>query len=247
MKIELSNLDQFNNIKHAISTVSDGNMSFLYGNKKEVLENRKKFLEKNNLSLDNCLTMRLQHGDKIEVVDVSSSGRGMYELESAPEADCLITKEVGLGLFLIIADCLPVIIYDPENGTLALVHLGWRSTNTKLIQKTIRKMVNNFNSDPKNLMVFIGPGIHKESYKYKKAPQSKLPGWKNFTHKDPDGLTSVDLYGYNFQQALDMGVLKDNIFISNIDTFSSKELFSHRRSEVKSEPEGRFAVVVCLK
>jgi copper oxidase (laccase) domain-containing protein len=107
-------------------------------------------------------------------------------------------------------------------------------------------MVENFGSKPQDLFVALGPGIHKESYQKEEVLQSDSPDWQKYLSKEINGLTSIDMYSYNKQQLLDSGILKQNIFISDVDTYLSKELFSHHRSEVKQEPEGRHAMIVYL-
>lgn len=247
MELQLNKLNKFGKLHFAVSAINDGNMSFLYGEKSEVLENRKKFLKKAGLSLDDCLTMRLQHADGIKLVDKESLGLGMYEIESAPKADSLITSKENLGLFLVVADCIPAIVFDPSKEAIALVHLGWRNTDVRLAQKTIVKMIEKFDSKPQDLLVALGPGIHKESYRKDEVLQSGSSDWQKYLTKEADGLTSIDMYGYNKQQLLDVDILKQNIFISDIDTYSSKNLFSHLRSQITKKPEGRFAVVAYLK
>ena len=46
-------------------------------------------------------------------------------LQSKPEADILTTNEPGILLAIRTADCLPILIADPERRAIAAVHAGW--------------------------------------------------------------------------------------------------------------------------
>ena len=161
-------------------------------------------------------------------------------------ADSLITNEKGVYLFLLIADCIPMVLYDPVKKILALVHLGRLTTNLRLVDKTIRKMVEVFGVDPSNVIAYGGPSIGKNSYRLDFFKEDKNE-WKDFVRQERDGKFWVDVAGHNRRQLLDMGVKENNIYTSSIDTFTSLEYFSHYRSVRTGENEGRFATVVGMK
>ncbi len=217
------------------SKISDGNMSFKWGDEKEVLHNREKYLSQFNVSLQDCMEMKVEHGDKIVVVDKHS--------QSPIEAEALITKEKNLFLFLVTADCLPIVIYDPINEVVALAHLGWKPTELKLVIKVINEMKEKFSSHPEELQVHIGPGIHRESFAFINPIQKTLPGWEPFLHDLSSGETQIDSVAYNKAQIMSTGVPKQNITVDSIDTATSPDYFSHYRSVRTNEPEGRFATV----
>lgn len=53
MEIKISELNEFGKLHFAISSIEDGNMSFLYGDKNMVLANRENFLKKQTYLLVN--------------------------------------------------------------------------------------------------------------------------------------------------------------------------------------------------
>ena len=97
----------YDELSYETSTKSDGNLSFTYGERNEVLENRKKFLSKFGLRLDDTVVMSLHHGENIEIVDERNRGK-----DSSP-ADTLVTQEPVLVLSVLTADCLPSVYDDP--------------------------------------------------------------------------------------------------------------------------------------
>lgn len=239
---QLPKLKKIKSLIHGFSTKQEGNMSLSFGVDKEVYKNREQFLRLFNTSPENCVKMTLQHGTNIEVVGKNHKTRGMFQ-ENSIVADALITKEKGMFLFLVVADCLPIIFYDPVKTLAGLAHVGWKGTDQKLAKKVVQKL-SKLGSHPKDLLVGIGPGIHKKSYVHKDPSQNRRENWKPFLQDLPDGQTAIDIVGYNVQQTIDAGIPKENIEVSDINTAVSDDFFSHYRSKRTGEPEGRFAAVV---
>ena len=73
--------------------------------------------------------------------------------------DALITnvKEVCIGVST--ADCIPIIIYDPEHHAAAVVHSGWRGTLANIAEAAVAAMVRSYHTRPEYLRAVIGPGI----------------------------------------------------------------------------------------
>ena len=225
------------------SNIPDGNMSFLWGETDEVLENRTKLLEKNNLDINNCVNLSTQRGSNILKVTINDAGKGMKDTDSAIKGDGLITNE-DLALCLLTADCLPISFFDPKKGVIGLAHAGWRGTDEKITSKMAEKFINEFGSDPKDIEVEIGPGVRKESFIFENPVQKEMPEWQPYLKYLPDGQTSIDLFAYNKQQLIDVGILEENIKVSNINTGTDENYFSHYRSVRTGEKEGRFFTIV---
>lgn len=232
-------------LTHGISEIADGNLSYVWGETEAVLKNRRAFLEKLNLPLEKTVAMQVEHRDRIVVVDGQDASRGMKKIEDAIHADALITTELGLGLFLMVADCQPLILHEP-NKVLALAHLGWRGVDLQLARKLVETMQGKLSSDVNNLHAFLGPSVKKNSFIIENPAQRQLPAWKPYLTDLPDGRTSIDIHGYNKQQLIEAGIPQHHIIEDGIDTVTSSNYFSHYRSVRSSEPEGRFAVATVL-
>lgn len=98
------------------------------------------------------LTLRQIHSDLIYRVD------RMPELPLA--GDGLVTDTPGLLLAVQAADCLPVILVDRKRKAVGVFHAGWRGTLKRIVQKGVGEMRKHFQSDPRNLVAAIGPGVH---------------------------------------------------------------------------------------
>lgn len=75
------------------------------------------------------------------------------------QIDALVCAEPGIALVASFADCVPLLIVDPERRVIALAHAGWRGTVAGIALKTIEVMRSRFDSQPGQLHCAIGPSI----------------------------------------------------------------------------------------
>jgi YfiH family protein len=90
---------------------------------------------------------RLRTGWQVHGVDLHEWGEPLEEL---PRVDGHITREPGLGLLVLVADCYPVALSDGTRA--AMLHCGWRPLAGGLIEKAVAR----FESPP---AAAVGPGI----------------------------------------------------------------------------------------
>jgi hypothetical protein len=244
---QLTKLREISGLVHGFSSVSDGNMSFLWGEENDVLNNRKKFLERSGINTGECAVMSILDSDNI--VPVGADSVMGIEKDAKIRADALITSEKNVFLFLLTGDCLPVMFFDTLHKVSALAHSGWKSTAAKLPEKVVGFMGEKYNTNPADLIVGIGPGIRKESYILDAIDrqQEYSPEWSRFIEKFSDGRFGIDIVGYNISRLVGVGVKEENIEVSPIDTAKDPDFFSHYRSRRTGEKEGRFATVIGMK
>jgi len=239
---------EFGDLFYTVSTIDDENLSFMWGEKETVLNNRKRFLSKHNIELGDCVGTHLVHKDGFRIVGNKDRGACMTDPDNCFEVDGLITKERGLYLFLLTADCIPLTVYNPKRKILSLVHASRINTGIGVSSKLVGLLKSKLNCDPEDLLVYIGPCVHKESYvKEKPGEIDGDKNWQPYLEKLDSERIAIDLVGYNIDQLLDSGIKKANIFQSFSDTCSSEQYFSHRRSETEKINEGRFATVVGIR
>lgn len=219
------------------STKEDGNQDFRWDTQAEVEQNREAFLAKMDLTPADCVVMEVEHDDSIEHVGRDDRGRTI-------KIEALATADEGVALFLLTADCFPVVLHDLRTDAIAIAHAGWKPTDKQLIPKVISEMSARYGTRAEDVHAYIGPGIRPESYLFENPPQRGLPGWSPYLKELPDGTTQVDLLGYLTHQLRECGIAERNTQVSDIDTAASPEYFSHYRSVRTGEPQGRFATVV---
>ncbi len=243
-------LSKYPELQYAVSTIQDGTQSYLWRDKPidVVLQNKQKFWAKQGMVLDRTVGMLLQHGTDMAIVGANDAGRGTLPDSDVFKVDALLTQDLDLVLYCLSADCLPIILYDPAKQALAIAHCSWKNTTEQFIGKVIAKMTQEFDTQSADLVVFIAPAISKQSYVFPKAEiVQKDAGWQPYLVEMPGEKIGIDVMGYNIAQLKAAGVPAAQIEDCGIDTYASKDYFSHRRSVVQKEPEGRFATLACLK
>src|SRR5512139_1148507 len=108
-------------------------------------QNRRRFLDAIRLAEARLVTLHQVHSNRVYIIRENS---GQW---NQPEADALLTATEGVALAVQIADCLPVLIADPETKTIAAVHAGWRGTLAHILPVTVGHMRTSFGVDPANL------------------------------------------------------------------------------------------------
>lgn len=231
-------------LKYAISQIKDGNMGYSFSKPKILEKNKNKFLLKNDFKPEETVCAALQMKDNFIYVSEKDYGRGMKNKEDAPKYDALITTTPALNLFIVVADCLPIIIFDEQLGILSLIHSSWDNTDKQIVKKILNEFREK-GSNPKNIKVVIGPGIQKDSLIYDENIFNKIDSdWGEYIKKIDKEKYSIDNTGYTKQQLIESGVSSNNIEVIDIDTVKDERYFSHVRDYRNGmSDQGRFAMV----
>ena len=84
----------------------------------------------------------------------------MLEAKAEPgEVDGMATCEIHSPLIVQAADCVPILIYDPKQNAVCVVHAGWRGTAAAISKEAVKVMSTKSGSNPKDLVAAIGPAI----------------------------------------------------------------------------------------
>ena len=98
------------------------------------------------------------HGVGVAIVNQGGKGKVI------PAVDALITREKNLSLVIRVADCGPVWIHCEKTGAIGLVHSGKKGTEAGVVGATIRRMREEFGSEPSSMMALLGPCIRPPHY-----------------------------------------------------------------------------------
>jgi YfiH family protein len=196
----------------------------------DVLRNRKVLLDE--LRIEKIAWMNQVHSDSVKIVE---------EEGEAIITDAIITKKKKLALMVMVADCNPILIYDPQKNIVAVAHAGREGTFKRIVQKTIEKMEEEFGSKPSDLKVSIGPSIGSCCYEVSQGVVKEAH--EKFGKEYVVNGKFLDLKTLNLDQLVEIGVKKENIEIIDECTCCNKDYFSYRR-EGKT---GRFAGIIMLK
>jgi len=236
------------NFTYAISTVEEGNMSYKYGEFDKVAHNRKSFLRKAEVDPIKTVIMMVKMKDKIIEVGKEEEGKAVFAPDNTVDCDAMITTQKGTALFLIIADCIPMILIDKKRTTLSVIHGGMPNTDLELLPKVVRVFNNKYKIPSSELELLIGPSIQQCSYKYDYFDKKDSKKWRNFCSIDSKKKVLIDNVGLTLKQANDSGIPDTQIYNSNIDTYTANQFYSHKADYDNEVPDqGRFAIVAQLK
>jgi YfiH family protein len=125
-----------------------------------VERNRATFLEEAGVNRHDLALGRQTHGTTVRVVTGADRGRGLYpQFDAFPATDGLATNDPAVAIGVIIADCVPLVLYDPQQHAVAVIHAGWRGTVGLIAQAGLQAMERAFGTRPDDLYAGIGPSI----------------------------------------------------------------------------------------
>jgi YfiH family protein len=121
-----------------------------------VTENRHRMAHALNMNDAPIVFACQKHTNTVLVIDQPFEGE-------IPVADALITSTENLIIGVQTADCVPVLLADPEAKIVAAIHGGWRGLATGIVQNTILEMIN-IGATRHRIIAAIGPCIWADSY-----------------------------------------------------------------------------------
>ena len=171
------------------------------------------------------------------------------------------------------ADCLPIILADPQRRAVGVFHAGWRGTLQRIVEKGLGEMRRHYGTWPEDVLAAVGPGVHACCYRvgeevrdrfhsqfaygrelFREIRESDVVQEKYpllFLTARPPGhgpqelVLYLDLVEANRRQLLDAGVRRENIAASELCTSCRLDLFfSHRGEKGKT---GRMLAVAGIR
>jgi YfiH family protein len=214
-----------------------------------VVRNRELLFSTYELELDRSVWCRQVHADRVTVVGAGDLGRGARsEVDVVAETDALVTDLVDVPLVVTIADCVPIVVYDPRNHVVGLAHAGWRGTVRRIGSRTVEVMRERFGTDPSDVMAAIGPSIAAADYEVGgdvivQAADAFGAGAERILRMLPAGKAQFDLWEANVQDLEHAGVPRAQIEVAAVSTAAALDEFYSYRAEGVT---GRFATIVAL-
>ena len=161
--------------------------------------------------------------------------------------DALITNVPGVCIGVSTADCIPIIIYDPEHHAAAVVHSGWRGTVANIAGVAVESLRMAYHSRPEALRAVIGPGISLDSFEVgdEVYDQFAEAGYPMERIARREAKWHIDLWSCCRLQLEASGVLSGNIQVAGICTYAnSDDYFSARKLTIDS---GRILMGIILR
>lgn len=181
------------------------------------------------------------HGTDVHEVDeaeaASLTAQGAEE-ETAVRADAQVTGVPGVGLAILVADCTPVMLADPDAGVVGVAHAGRRGMADGVVPAVVAAM-RDLGAD--RIRAVIGPSVSPRHYEVPAALREEVAVAEPVTASvSASGTPALDVAAGVAEQLHRAGA--ELVHWSPLCTFASEELFSYRREAVT----GRFAGIVWL-
>jgi purine-nucleoside/S-methyl-5'-thioadenosine phosphorylase / adenosine deaminase len=184
------------------------NLGFTAGEaRSRVRKNRQEFLAALGAGKFQLAEVHQIHSTLVYRVRRGESGRLQYlpcgyalpeTPQPLPEGDALITDEPGILLCVRSADCVPILLMDPERRAVAAVHAGWKGMLGGIAEKTVGEMRRLFDSRPAAMMAAIGPSVRACCYEVSEDLAAAFSGafaaGDRLVRKPPKGRSGTDPY-----------------------------------------------------
>jgi polyphenol oxidase len=213
-----------------------------------VLENRRRLA--GALAVDRLTVADQQHKDRVALVDQALAGRGhdgvADSVDAFPSVDAMITDLPGVALTIMVADCAPVVLFDPVRRAIGVAHCGRGGMVLGILSKTVEAMAAAFATAPGDLLVGIGPTIGAASYEIGDTQATEVTaafGDAGLLAPTRAGHFTLDVVGGLRIQLRAAGVKDAKVHEMAIDTRKSTDAFFSDRA---ARPCGRFMIAAVL-
>ena len=159
----------------------------------------------------------------------------------APDADAIVTAQPGIGVAVMVADCVPVLLADAERRVIGVAHAGRRGLVDGVVPAALDVMVG-LGARVRRIRAHLGPAICGTCYEVGSVVQAEVAGVVPAAASTSAwGTPAVDLAAGVISQLSGAGVR--DVSRSGICTREDDRFYSYRRSGAT----GRFVGVVALE
>jgi YfiH family protein len=243
-------LQYHSNILHAFTTRHGGqsalayacnNLAFHVGdNTRTVLSNHEHLARQLGYNRASLVHMRQIHSNRVVRVDRS------FDFSTPPECDALITDEPDLPLMVMVADCTPILLYDPVAKAVAVIHAGRAGAFKKIVNETVIAMHAAFGSRASDLIAVLGPAICATCYEINETifEEARRAGTAQEVIRS-DGRYFLDIRAVLERQLKASGIKPEKIdHIRQCSSCEHEHFFSYRAD---GGTTGRMAGVIMLR
>ena len=193
----------------------------------------------------------LVHGFGTRQADIPARFRRLATLKQVHSAECvagegrggvlgvgdaLLENTPGAVVAVKTADCIPLLLVDPVDRAVAVVHAGWRGAAAGIARRAVAAMAARFGSRAGDLHAAIGPAIGQCCYEVGADVAARF---------GVNGRAHVDLAGAVRSQLVTAGVGASRIYQAGICTrCSAGEFHSFRRDGAAAGRQHSYAGVL---
>ena len=202
-----------------------------------VTENRSRLLATHGMDAERLALCDQTHSTAIAMV--TAGGGALDPSAQGPRVDALVTGTPGVAVGVMIADCVPVLLWSGRDGVVAAVHAGRVGMYNGIISKALTAMRDEADVDVAECRAVVGPSIGPCCYEV----SSEIAGtFRARLGGDVAAGRQLDLWRTASRILTDAGVGAPNIRVEETCTScDSDRFYSYRRD---GEGTGRMVSVV---
>ena len=187
------------------------------------------------------------HGTVVRAITPSLLSLSPDERQQQLEGvDAVMTDVKGVCIGVSTADCIPIILYDPQHNCAAVVHAGWRGTVARIAEKAVAAMQQTYHSVAAQMQAVVGPGISLDAFEVGQEvyDQFAQAGFPMDAIARQQAKWHIDLPRCNQMQLESCGIPASAIRQTGICTYSNSDrYFSARRLGIAS---GRICTAIVI-
>lgn len=196
-----------------------------------VAANRRAVAREVGVPLERLLVASQVHGRRVAVADGAWTG-------SPPDADGIVTREPGLALAVLVADCVPVVLAAPDDGVVGVAHAGRRGLVEGVVPAVLDEMRR---LGATRVVATLGPSVCARCYEVPQSLRDEVAdGHPVAASVTWSGTPALDVSGGVLEQLRTAGVAAEQVPGC---TAEDEQLFSYRRDGAT----GRFAGLAWLE
>ena len=240
--LQFKKLLEFPELKHMYVLKND-NLSFKRKDEtqnamQELKENYEKVCSLENLNYKNVIRPTQKHTDCIKCVyKKQNEGPDMY-IPEYEDVDGLLTNKKGLVLSTTNADCNLILLYDTKQKVIGNIHAGWKGTFKKIALKAVKKMEDEYGSNPKDIIACLAPSLRKCCFEVHSDVEKPCREIFEYTNRISDIITKeggdtyfIDTVLINKLLLQEAGLQEKNIIDSGICSKCNSNEVHSRRAE----------------
>lgn len=247
--LQFENLNKHGSVEHFFTTrnggVSSGEFSsfnlgnFSDDNPIDIHENREILSRMWYMDIVDFIVPHQTHSSNVLVIDEDFHSLAPSDkIDALYGVDATITHLKNIFLCATTADCVPILLFDTKKDIIAAVHAGWKGIVDNIIDNTVGKMKENYQSDPTDIVAAIGPSISLKHYeigadvvvKFKKTGIDLKDA--SFFNEKTNKL-HINLKQIALDKLVMLGISSKHIETTDLCTYDNAELFfSARRQSV---------------
>jgi YfiH family protein len=171
------------------------------------------------------------HSALVHICREEDNGAGLGSHPQLPVVDGLATNIPNQFLLIRTADCTPIILMDRVQMAVAALHSGREGTRKNIAGEGVRALVENYGSQPKDIIAYIGAGICHSHYEVSAELYDDFNSSLTSAGLNPDTSLHrhVNIRKTIFQQLIKAGLTFRNIENITDCTFEDTNYHSYRR------------------